>query len=141
MNIQNLTNPGSEPVDGDLILVTHGNGSTEQYTYYAPPEPTPKTFLHIDYPAESTVGATITLVVDIKFADGSQVPVDAAYSVPIIRSADNQVVDYKKVQFTQGNATLSFVASVPGKYIMDTNQIEPHPTAQVVDYPEIRVYS
>lgn len=43
MTIENLTNPGVEPVDGDMIRITHPNGSTEErqyWTYVAPaPEP------------------------------------------------------------------------------------------------------
>lgn len=43
MQIINLTNPGQEPVDGDRIRITHGNGATEEKQYTAPVEPTPPT--------------------------------------------------------------------------------------------------
>lgn len=43
MQIINLTNPGQDPVDGDRIRITHGNGATEEKQYTAPVEPTPPT--------------------------------------------------------------------------------------------------
>ena len=39
MQIINLTNPGQEPVDGDRIRITHGNGATEEKQYTAPVVP------------------------------------------------------------------------------------------------------
>ena len=41
MEIENLTHPGADPTDGDLVRVTHSNGATEIKEYWtpAPPEP------------------------------------------------------------------------------------------------------
>jgi hypothetical protein len=41
-SVENLTNPGSEPQDGDRIKVTHTSGATEikQYNTPRPPSPT-----------------------------------------------------------------------------------------------------
>lgn len=36
MKIENLTNPGVDPVDGDLIRITYPNGSTEEKYYWTP---------------------------------------------------------------------------------------------------------
>ncbi len=41
MTTENLTNPGVDPVDGDLIRITHANGSTEEKRYVAPVPPSP----------------------------------------------------------------------------------------------------
>jgi hypothetical protein len=141
MQIDNLTNAGQEPVTGDVIRVTHINGSTEQYTYQAPVviEQPPQTFLHITYPHEAAVGATITLDVSVKFADGSLVPMSADYYVPIIRDADGKQIAFKKVGFVDGAASVSFVANEAGKYIMLTDKIDPPPVSIIVDHPAIFV--
>ena len=34
MTIENLTNPGQPPVDGDYIRITYPNGSFEEKHYY-----------------------------------------------------------------------------------------------------------
>ncbi len=39
MNITNLTNPGVDPVDGDLVRITYPNGATEKKQYWAPVDP------------------------------------------------------------------------------------------------------
>jgi hypothetical protein len=39
MQVVNLTNPGAEPVDGDLIQIIHSNGFNEQKQYWAPVDP------------------------------------------------------------------------------------------------------
>jgi hypothetical protein len=36
MSVENLTNPGEDPVDGDRIRVTYPNGATETKEYRAP---------------------------------------------------------------------------------------------------------
>ena len=36
MTTENLTHPGADPVDGDLIRITYANGSTEEKQYVAP---------------------------------------------------------------------------------------------------------
>lgn len=44
MIIENLTNKGANPVDGDLVKITYSNGSTEQKYFISPsvaPEATP----------------------------------------------------------------------------------------------------
>jgi hypothetical protein len=41
MTIENLTNPGVDPVDGDLIRKTYPNGFTEKKEYHAPVDPGP----------------------------------------------------------------------------------------------------
>jgi hypothetical protein len=40
--IENLTNPGADPVDGDRIKITHGNGAVEIKEYHAPVDPDPR---------------------------------------------------------------------------------------------------
>jgi len=37
MQVINLTNPGADPVDGDLIRIIYQNGSSETKYYSAPP--------------------------------------------------------------------------------------------------------
>jgi len=44
MQVINLSNPGANPVDGDLIRIEYGNGATEEKHYCSPPAdpgPTP----------------------------------------------------------------------------------------------------
>ena len=36
MTTENLTHPGVDPVDGDLIRITYANGSTEEKQYWSP---------------------------------------------------------------------------------------------------------
>ncbi len=36
MQIQNITNPGVAPVDGDFIRITYENGNVEEKHYWAP---------------------------------------------------------------------------------------------------------
>ena len=46
MTIENITNPGVDPIDGDWITIHHPSGAIERKTYYAPvePEPAPTTY-------------------------------------------------------------------------------------------------
>ena len=39
--IENLTNPGVDPVDGDRIRITHAGGAVEVKEYHAPVDPGP----------------------------------------------------------------------------------------------------
>lgn len=39
MIVDNLTNPGVAPVDGDQIRIVYANGATEQKQYWSPPAP------------------------------------------------------------------------------------------------------
>jgi hypothetical protein len=39
--IENLTNPGADPVDGDRIKITHKSGTIEIKEYHAPVDPGP----------------------------------------------------------------------------------------------------
>jgi hypothetical protein len=41
MNIENLTNPGVAPVDGDRVKITHGSGAIEIKEYRTPVDPGP----------------------------------------------------------------------------------------------------
>lgn len=41
MTIENLTNPGVDPVDGDRIRITHASGAIEVKEYHAPVDPSP----------------------------------------------------------------------------------------------------
>ena len=41
MMIENLTSPGVDPVDGDLVRITHGNGAIEVKQYFTPAPPSP----------------------------------------------------------------------------------------------------
>ncbi|PZP72864.1 hypothetical protein [Agrobacterium sp. MS2] len=41
MMIENLTSPGVDPVDGDLVRITHGNGAIEIKQYFTPAPPSP----------------------------------------------------------------------------------------------------
>lgn len=41
MTIENLTSPGVDPVDGDLVRITHGNGAVEVKQYFTPAPPSP----------------------------------------------------------------------------------------------------
>lgn len=43
MNISNLTNPGVDPVDGDLIRIEYANGAVEEKHYVAQVPPPPPT--------------------------------------------------------------------------------------------------
>jgi len=35
--IENLTNPGQAPIQGDLVRITHNNGAVEEKTYFDSP--------------------------------------------------------------------------------------------------------
>lgn len=140
MKIENLTNPGQAPVDGDRIRIIHDNGAIEEYTFYAPVEPVDtNTYLYVDYPELSTVNTQIDLTVSVKFADNTPAPVTSTYYVPVIRLADNKQAAFLTVNFTDGVASVSFTPTEPGIYIMDTGKIRPVPTSIVVDHPEIIV--
>lgn len=42
--VENLSRPGQQPADGDLILVKHGNGAQEKRLFFVPkdfPAPAP----------------------------------------------------------------------------------------------------
>lgn len=55
MTIENLTNPGQPPVDGDFIRIEYDNGSSEEKFFYTPavtpdPAPTPvRTLTKLQY--------------------------------------------------------------------------------------------
>ena len=141
MRIENLTYPGLAPENDDLILITHENGSTEQYHFRHPvtETPQPETYLHMFYPESVTVGETVTIGIICSFADGTHVPTNSTYRVPIMRASDNKQIDYLKAVFVEGVAEVSFIASEVGKMVMDVNQIDPLPTSIVVDNPVIFV--
>jgi len=85
MIVENLTSPGVDPVDGDLVRITHANGATETKEYWTPvaAEPEPPTLapltrrqlrlglLSIGVTAED-VEAQITAITD---------PVDRAWAL------------------------------------------------------------
>lgn len=140
MIIENLTNPGIEPVEGDRIRVIHDSGATEEYEYHPYIEPPDtNTYLHVTYPTLSAVNTQVDLTVSVKFADGSPAPVQSTYYVPVIRLADNKQAAFLSVDFTDGVSNVSFTPTEPGVYIMDTSKIRPTPTSILVDHPEIIV--
>ena len=103
------------------------------------PVSTSETFLHVTYPTLSAVNAQVDLTVSVKFADGSPVPVQSTYYVPVIRLADSKQIAFLTVDFTDGVANVNFTPNEPGVYIMDTSKIRPIPTSIIVDHPEIIV--
>ena len=140
MKIENLTNPGIEPIEGDRIKVIHDSGATEEYEYHPYVEPPDtNTYLHVIYPTLSAVNTQIDLTVSVKFADGSSAPVQSTYYVPVIRLADNKQAAFLAVNFTNGVANVSFTITEPGVYTIDTGKIRPIPTSIIVDHPEIIV--
>lgn len=68
MEIENLSNPGETPVDGDLVRITHDSGAVEVKQYFTPPpfvppmEPDPPTPTPVLYAAAQLqiVGGDIT---------------------------------------------------------------------------------
>ena len=46
MAIENITNPGAEPADGDWIRVTHSNGGTTEKQFHVHPEPSAEEIAH-----------------------------------------------------------------------------------------------
>ena len=140
--IENITNPGAEPVDGDFIRIIDSDGSFIEKVFFNEPDPEPtppQTYLHINYPATATINTDITLNVSIKFDDGTLAPVNATYYAPIIRDADGRQEAFKAVEFIDGEATVVFQVANPGVYVMRTDKIKPTPTSTIVDNPEIIV--
>jgi hypothetical protein len=97
------------------------------------------TYLYITYPEFGQVGAAVDLVVSVKFADGSPVPVQSTYYVPVIRDSDGKQAAFMVIDFTDGVANASFTVSEPGKYVMLSDKITPAPTSIIIDHPEIIV--
>ena len=117
--------PGWELIDG---------------VWTAPSVPTQvdtNTYLYITYPEFGQVGIPINLTIAVKFADGSQVPIQSTYYVPVIRDSDGKQAAFMVIAFTDGVANASFTVSEPGKYVMLSDKITPKPTSIIVDHPEI----
>ena len=140
MNIENLTNPGQEPLSGDRIRVTHASGAIEEYSFHqhVDPEDT-NTYLYVNYPALSAVNNQIDLTVLVKFANGLPAPVQSTYYVPVIRLADSKQSAFLTVNFTNGVSNVSFAPTEQGIYTVDMGKIRPIPTSIIVDHPEIIV--
>ena len=102
-------------------------------------ETPPETFLYITYPKSVVVGDLIRLEISVKFAGGSSVPVNGVFRVPIMRESDGKQMEYLKAVFSEGLANVSFMATEPGKLVMDMSKIDPTPTAKIVDSPVIFV--
>lgn len=97
------------------------------------------TYLYIESPTLATINVPINLTISVKFADGSPVPVQSTYYVPVIRDSDGKQAAFMVIDFTDGMAQASFTVTEPGKYVMLSDKITPTPTSIVVDHPEIIV--
>lgn len=62
MEIENLTNPGADPVHGDLVRITHPNGATEERQWidlpYEAPPPVYRPLAKADFTALVSTGLT-----------------------------------------------------------------------------------
>lgn len=105
MQIDNLTNPGVDPVDGDLVLVTHDNGATEQKTWYAPVAPV----LTLD---ESSPLDAATIVVDRMTAAEVGAAMAAPQLAPFIFKLQIAAAHQRQVLRTNLDVVAGFAAMV-----------------------------
>lgn len=139
--ITNLTHEGLPPVDGDVIRITHPNGTIEEkyWNSITMPDETPITYLRFTLPEEGVVGVPFTIQVKVVFEDESLVPVTTAYYVPIVRESDSMTVSYHKVSFVDGQATIVVTPNYCGKLTMRLDLIEPRPTSRLPVCPFIHI--
>lgn len=104
MDIINLTNPGAEPVDGDLIERRYPNGTVEQVQYWPPssdPTPAPlrpqlvvtaivpdtehaaQTVVHDLTEVTCPAGTVLTVSAELRDPEGNLLPLSESFRMPL----------------------------------------------------------
>lgn len=135
MMIENLTNPGAEPVDGDMIQITHPSGAVERKPYWAP-VPSPEPAMHLAITALTctdpqaliqsgevtcAAGATVSATVEIRTPDGTLIPVTVSFRMPIVaRDGRERIL---LASFVDGVATVQAALPESGVWLITEAQI------------------
>lgn len=135
ITIENLTNPGADPVDGDMIQITHQSGAIERRRHWhAAPPPEPAMHLEITALTSSdpqaqiesgevtcAAGATVSATVEIRTPDGTLIPVTVSFRMPIVaRDGRERIL---LASFVDGVATVQAALPESGVWLITEAQI------------------
>lgn len=162
MEIINHTNPGAEPVDGDLIERRYPNGAIEQVQYWSPaPDPGPPpvrprlvvTALAVDaeHAAQSLidlaareitapVGAEASATVEIRDGDDNVLLIDATFRMPITASDGRERLSL--ATFQGGQATIRVPLRESGVWRVTETEVNKRlPPEQQMQFDGVTVYA
>lgn len=140
MQINNLTHPGQQPQNGDVLEYIHDSGMRETKQFFAVQEPKPTYHMSIDLSTYKVApGESVQCHIQVTDQDNQVIKVTDIYYVPIIRQSDGLQSEFLTVELNQGQAEVSFSLPDKGRYSIELSKITPKPLSTLDENPMLLV--